>query len=340
MNLYEGLGYTLLLPSEQQAYKIILAAFSTMATSFSISKIHPTVDLMKIVNCVLGDNPNVVYFNKTRIETIESGLGQQIELTGTLPKSRVEKMDTELKEKTEQFASSIKSGITDDYTLLLKTYKYLQQNVRYDKQELASMSNGKSKNPLSHNAYGALVSGLAVCDGYSSAFTLLARKLGYESMLIVGESLLRPGVTVKHSWNIVKVKDRYYHMDVTWDAKKYHEFGGFSYSYFAVSDSEIATDHDWGKSNSPSCAYNDLSYFIKNGLIANNIGQCGDIVRTSIRKRDDFIRLRLSNDIILPENTEDNLLQQVMMEARNNGISKRFEYYWNEQTRCYYLKFL
>ena len=340
MNLREGLGYTRLSSHEQQAYKTVLAALSSMAVSFDFSQIHPSVDLMKIINSVLGDNPSVIYFNKTAVETIESGLDKQIELTGVIPKPQVEKMILELEEKAEQMVSSVKAGTADDYARLLKLYDVLQSSIRYDKQELQAMSSGKSNNPLSHNAYGSLVNGVAVCDGFSAAFTLLANRLGYESMLVTGDSLQSPTVSVKHSWNVVKVNGRHYHMDVTWDARKYHEYEGFSYSYFALDDEDIANDHEWEINTTPACSYNDLSFFLKNGLFANNIGQCADIIRATLKKQSSFIRLRLSYNIALPENTGDYLMQLVMTEARKHGISKRFEYYWNDQTRCFYLKFL
>jgi len=118
----------------------------------------------------------------------------------------------------------------------------LQENVRYDKQELIASSSGRSKNPNSHNAYGALLNGLAVCDGFSSAFNLLAQKLGFECMLATGRSNHRSAGSVEHAWNIVKVKNKCYHMDVTWDTNQYNEFKEHSYDYFALDDETSITE--------------------------------------------------------------------------------------------------
>jgi len=340
MKLREGLGYTRLSPHEQQAYRIMLSAFSSMAVVFDVTEVHASVDLMKIVNAVIGDNPTVMYFDKTAIQMVDSILDKQIELSGVFPKAQADAMGKELDKRVRQITSSIMSASSDDYSSLLSLYEFIQKNVRYDKHELNAMSSGQSNNLLSHNAYGALLNGLAVCDGFSAAFTLLADKLGYESMLVTGYSMQSPAISVKHSWNIVKVNNKHYHMDVTWDAKKYHEYEGFSYSYFALDDEDIANDHDWDINTTPACSYNDFSYFLRNGLYANNMSQCADIIRTSMKRQNNFIRLRLSYNIPLPQNTEDYLLQTVSTEARSNGISKRFDYYWNEQTRCFYLRFI
>lgn len=340
MVLREGLSYTKLNQYERQAYKIILSAVSSMAIDFDASQIHPSIDLMKIFNAVLGDNPSVIYFNKTAIQTVGSAFDRQIELVGVIPKNQANKMSAELNEKAEQIVLPLKNKARDEYSALIAIYEFLQSNVRYDKQELKAMSGEKSNNPFSHNAYGALVNGIAVCDGFSATFSLLAEKIGFDSMLVVGESTQSSAAFVEHSWNLVKVNNKYYHMDTTWDAKKYHDMKDFAYSYFAITDDDIANDHDWDINSTPVCSYNDLSYFLRNGLFANSMSQCDSIILSSLRKGYNTIRLRLSSTIPLPKNSEEHLLGIFTSRAGNCGISKRFEYYWNEITRCFYAKFL
>lgn len=69
-----------------------------------------------------------------------------------------------------------------------------------------------------HNAYGALVEGLAVCEGYAKAFQYLCNKLGVECVSINGicedTSVNFSG---NHIWNCVKLDGEWYHVDVTWN---------------------------------------------------------------------------------------------------------------------------
>ena len=340
MNLNEGLGFKQLSYQEQQAYKVMLKALSSMAASFDCSQINRSVDLMKVIQTVLGDNPAIIYFNKKQIQTEESVFGKRIILTGVHPKAHVEKMNTDLDEKANQIISSIKTSSSNEYSLLINTYDFLQKSVRYDKKEMNAMGKGTSNFPASHNAYGALVNGTAVCDGFSSAFVLLAKKLGFECMLVVGHSAYSSTAFSNHAWNIVKVRDKFYHMDITWDARKYDEFGEYSYAYFAMKDEEILNDHNWDKTTTPACSYNNLSYYVRNGLYANNMTQLDGIIRAYKSKQTDVFRIKLSRNILLPNNAGGYLAQRVVNEGTKLTGHIQFSYGWNESTGCFFAKIM
>lgn len=339
MKLREGLGFRHLPPLEQQAYRIIVRAFSSMAASLDVSQVDRSVDLFKIIHAVLDDNPSIIYFNKTRLRIVESIWGRQVNLTGIPPRAQVVKMNQELERKANEIAASIRASAGDDYSQLIAAYEFLQSNVSYDHQEALSRSDRGSNNPVTHNAYGALISGSAVCDGFSSAFALLAQKLGFECMNVSGRSTHSSAGTVEHAWNIIRVGDRYYHMDVTWDANQCCQLGEPAYDYFALTDEEIAFDHDWNLNATPACSYNDLSYFIRNGLYAGNMMQLSEIIRVSAKNHVIPIRVKVSCNIFLPSDPGDYLAQMVVNEAGKTGKSVEINYTWNEHTRCFFAKF-
>jgi hypothetical protein len=294
---------------------------------------------MKIMQTVLGDNPSIIYFNKTKIQIEESHLGKRIILTGINLKPQAEKMSMELNVTANLIASSIKSMSNDEYSLLVNLYEYLQKNVRYDKDELQAASRGVSISPQSHNAYGALINKKAVCDGFSSAFALLAQKLGFDCMLVIGDSAYS-SVSVKHAWNIVKTHNSYHHIDVTWDARKYEEFGEFSYAYFALPDCDVTVDHNWDEIKTPICSDTAFSYFQKNGLLANTTEQLKDIIKTIARKKCNVFRIKLSRNISLSGNIAEHLGQMVLNEVATFGRKTQASYSWNEKTRCFSAKIM
>ncbi|MBR2836571.1 MAG: hypothetical protein IKE43_12790 [Coriobacteriales bacterium] len=60
------------------------------------------------------------------------------------------------------------------------------------------------------NVYGVLVEHTGVCDGYSRAYQLLLKRVGIDACMVASE-------TMNHSWNMVCIDGRWYHVDVTWD---------------------------------------------------------------------------------------------------------------------------
>lgn len=112
-------------------------------------------------------------------------------------------------------------------------------------------------------------------------------------MLVVGHSAYSLTLFTDHAWNILKIRDRFYHLDITWDARKYVEFGEYSYEYFALKDDEIVNDHKWNKSTTPTCSFNDISYYQKNGLYINNANQLNEIIVDHSRKQAKVFRIKV-----------------------------------------------
>lgn len=118
-----------------------------------------------------------------------------------------------------------------------------------------------------HNAYGAIVEGKAVCEGYAEGLQCLLRAAGIESFIIIGTGTdPETQVTEPHAWNAVRIDGKYYHTDLTWNDqgnKLYH-------AYFNVSTEMLLDDHsiDSAAYTLPVCNSTDAFYFEqKSGLI-------------------------------------------------------------------------
>ncbi len=101
---------------------------------------------------------------------------------------------------------------------------YICENTEYDLNA-----------DLNHTSFGCLISGKALCEGYSRAFKLLCNKAGIECDLIVG--------TVEdtgHMWNSVNIDSKHSLVDVTWNDTK----GGAKYMYFNITEEQLAFDHE------------------------------------------------------------------------------------------------
>ena len=109
---------------------------------------------------------------------------------------------------------------------------YIIDNCRYDEE--AAENNDVQGNE--NDAYGALVDGKAVCEGYARAFQLLCNKANIDCVLLSGTA-----DSDNHAWNGVKIGGDWYQIDVTWD--DVDDFIYDSHEYFNLTDSLMYEEH-------------------------------------------------------------------------------------------------
>lgn len=91
------------------------------------------------------------------------------------------------------------------YQIVKAIHDYLCETVVYD-----------SDKPHVHEPYGALMDGVAVCEGYGEAFKWLCDRAGIPCVSVVGSAAKE--TAVPHLWNYVQMEDgKWYAVDVTWD---------------------------------------------------------------------------------------------------------------------------
>lgn len=146
---------------------------------------------------------------------------------------------------------------------------------RFFNDYLADICEYSDASPNRHNAYGALVEGSAVCDGYSKAFQLLCGRAGIECVSVQGysrtfseENGLPPDTG--HVWNCVNLGGNWCYVDVTWDDSRR---SAERYLYFNLTSAELEKDHIIaplfseeadGMNNCfvPDCDTDKYSYFV------------------------------------------------------------------------------
>ncbi len=84
--------------------------------------------------------------------------------------------------------------------------------------------------PTAFTAYGALVEGKAVCEGYARAFQYLLNAAGIPATAVAG----RDEEDQPHLWNAVRLDNAVYYVDPTWDDTD----DMVSYTYFNLTRTE------------------------------------------------------------------------------------------------------
>lgn len=183
-----------------------------------------------------------------------------------------------------------------------------------------------------HNAYGALVEGKAVCEGYAEALQCLLQRVGIQSVEVFGYGINpATGVGEPHAWNIVRIDGQYYVTDLTWNDQD----NQLLYAYFNQTSAIMAEDHEqWriGRTVSgselkcevfelPVCTATAENYFTKENLRITNytVESIGKLLKDNGLA----VSLFIDSDV---QAFEDWYNQNIVDIATVAGVSGKFYY--------------
>lgn len=130
--------------------------------------------------------------------------------------------------------------------------------------------------PSAYTIYGALVEGSAVCHGYAESFQYMAFLAGLESEIVLGEAVSN-GQVIGHAWNMITLDEETYHIDTTWDDPVMADGSEVvSYSYFNLTDKDLAKDHMWEDQDYTDCNATAYNYYVYKRLVVYDKGQLRD----------------------------------------------------------------
>lgn len=148
------------------------------------------------------------------------------------------------------YRTHIREGMTD-FEKELQIIQYLVGKVTYPYARYLAHADTKDD----HSAYGALVRGEAVCEGYAEAFCWLADACDLETRFIYGWHN-----NEFHDWNMVKLEGNWYQLDITADDPTIHinlpngyGWGNLRNQYLNLTDAQMNQDHLWIPAEGISC---------------------------------------------------------------------------------------
>lgn len=251
--------YSELTKDEKTAYNSMV--FYTERYSALIEVPNLSVEsLTKVFKAVLNENP--LLFNLSRVCTSQSADGVYYFKPGYIleEKEYWEKRE-ELEAKAESIIADMKPDMSE-YEKELYVHDIIVNSCKYSDTE----------NPLESSAYGALVTGLASCEGYAKSGKMLLDMLGIENYLMPGSANNDEQKTQSHMWNIVKINGKYYHLDMTWDDPVDQNKTDMSrHTYMNLSDEEIKKTHSQFI-NRNQCLSMDMNYFVMEKLLFSEYG--------------------------------------------------------------------
>ena len=228
-------------------------------------------DIREAVNAYIYDNPQIFWLENlfgyayTEENTI-------VEFYSVLSAEECADCISLFNKKVDEMINSLQSELSE----------YEREKILHD--NLLSACKYKSGVESSKDgwqyfsAYGAIVTGEAVCEGYAKAMQILLSKAGIPCFTVRGES---DGVS--HMWNVVELNNEWYHLDATWDDDE----NEIIHDFFNLTDEMIKSDHitdpllgdevsaeDFSYNFFlPECKSLDMNFYNIEGLIVTSLGE-------------------------------------------------------------------
>ena len=171
------------------------------------------------INAFEYDNPDVFYLDNSKMVLYyeRDSLGNySIYLKGNEQnpnyliegfnnKEQVEQAQTEIDRIVEQIKNETEILSTENKIRYI--HDWLVSNIKYD----------ETLNKINRsNIYGAFIEKEVTCAGYAKAFKYIIDKLNIECIIVQGTATSN-NKTENHAWNYIKLDNKWYGIDCTWD---------------------------------------------------------------------------------------------------------------------------
>ena len=154
-------------------------------------------------------------------------------------------------------------------------HDFILENVRYD----------KLKKAYSHEIIGPLGQGVGVCEGIAKTVKALCDAVSLPCIVALCHNAPEKGIKYRHTWNLVQLGGKWYHLDATFDNSL--RLTAPRYDYFNLDDKRIYRDHQSPVYPLPSCADGEGGYYRREKLSLTKPEDVENRAGQALRKKKD-----------------------------------------------------
>lgn len=270
------------------------------------------------------DNPRFFYLDRTySLEGFDKD-GKTLYNTILLQFTMSAEERTQAIDKLEHTVSAILAAAPhsdDDYEMELYLHDRLLSACVYD-DRAASSSSVEYAN--AYSAYGALVEGTAVCEGYAKAMQLLLTSASIPATVVLGNAVED---NEAHMWNAVIINGNNYYLDPTWNDNEAY----IQHTYFNMTSHMLSKTHIPEKdSYSLNCTTVSDNYHYRNGTYIDTYERdvIAEIIANRVAAKDTVIQLRFvdgkyENALLFLKNSS--LAQRTINKYLQNGTMWEYD---------------
>lgn len=242
--------------------------------------------------------------------------GNRIKITSIFDKTREAIGRNKIEVEINEILSNPKILRMTDYQKVKFVHDYLIEHVVYDNSH---GNNGEILNP--YTTYGVFVDYKAVCEGIAKATKLLLNAMNVKCIVVSGDT---ESGEVNHAWNIVKLGNCSYHLDVTFDMGKTIHKGYPHYDYFNLSDAVI-NRKPINQHLLPKCDSMEMNFVSQNHGIVSDEKSMERCFSEAINNHNSVIGIKIdrrNNSALKNETDICGLVERVFFSvARSLGVS-------------------
>lgn len=213
--------YGLLSDNEKKLYKQIYANVNAVNTKFVPIMDVSVEEVKETFEAVYNDHPELFWVNTSySYKYTINNRCVEIDLSYNETADDLEKHKYLFNQAINKIINQA-NKYNNNYEKEKYVHDYLINSIIYDK-------NAK----MHQSSYSAIVNKRSICAGYSRAFQYIMIQLKIPTYYCVGVS------SVNHAWNIVKLDNEYYNVDLTWDDTESNR-----YKYFNQTDKNFGSTH-------------------------------------------------------------------------------------------------
>ncbi len=314
------MAYSRLNDKQKNIYSLMSAAIdSHNDQNIKMTNKATMSDVTVAFRAVTFDRPEVFWLSSNYSMASD---GSFFKLNYICSKAQKASMLTTLKTKAKQIEAQV-AGMNSRYDKVHYLHDWLCENIKYSTNHT---------DELVYTAYGAIVNGSAVCEGYSRAMQLFCDEIGIPCYLIYGMSR-----GVAHMWNAVELETHWYQLDITWDDDDAPE-GFVHHLYLDITESSMLADHSEaplfssGKQYSGEDSFNffmetcnttKLNYFTQNNLyLTENYPVVAQAVANSPSASKRYCELYIQHPLLIQnfEGNINNVLNELNTHLQPHGI--------------------
>ena len=202
---------------DEELEKLLLNAWDNLEPSIDVSAYDITIAEYKSsqsrYNTILEDNP--VYMLLTK-GTSDASTYDGEHIYYIYPRYTITNLETakQLKNAIDEEAEDILFNITDtmsDFDKIMAVHDYMALHYSYD-------------TTYQNHSISIMTTKTGVCQAYAYAFKHMMNILGIDCTYVKSDPMA-------HMWNLVKLDDKWYHIDLTWDDPVPDTFGQVRHNY-------------------------------------------------------------------------------------------------------------